>query len=270
MARAVGVPSRVVLGFTGGRLVNDDTVLVADKNAHSWVEIWIPSHGWMAFDPTPRSTNATPTVDEQVEDAFGFSPAAYASLIPTGNLVDTSTGDDDEAFNLTPTEREARDAFVATGGSGSSDGGFSLPDWAIPALVAAFVLVLVATVAPLTKWIRRRRRARRLAQGDISAAWEDITDRLTDLGDPFNPSATPVEAASAFDDAFVPLARTYGDARNGEKTATAAVIDRATVAHERAEQHLTTRYSKTQRVRAAYRPTRFINRVKRLTFRPKK
>jgi transglutaminase-like putative cysteine protease len=270
MARAVGLPSRVVLGFTGGTLVNDDTVLVADKNAHSWVEIWIPSHGWMAFDPTPRSTNATPTVDEQVNDAFGFSPAAYASLIPTGNLVDTSGGG--EAFdNPTLQDRVTRDpAFAATGAGASDSGGLSLPGWALPVAVVLAGALLLATLAPFTKWIRRKRRARRLASGDISAAWEDITDRLTDLGDPFNPSATPVEAASAFDDAFVPLAKTYGDALYGEKVATAAVIDRATIAHERAEQHLTTRYSKTQRVLAAYRPTRFLNRIKRLNFTLKK
>lgn len=271
MARAVGVPSRVVLGFTGGQLVNDDTVLIRDKNAHSWVEIWIPSHGWMAFDPTPRSTNATPTIDSQIEETLGFSAAAYVPEIPSGNLVDTAT-DGAEAFdNPSLVERVERDpAFAATGAGGSEDAGSSLPDWAGPALIALLVIALLATLAPITKWVRRKRRARRLAQGDISAAWDDITDRLTDLGEPFDPAATPVEAAAGFDDAFLPLARTYGDALYGEKTSSAAVIDRATVAHERAEQHLTTRYSRTQRVIAAYRPTRLLNRLKRFSFRSNK
>lgn len=270
MARAVGLPSRVVLGFTGGTLVNDDTVLIADKNAHSWVEIWIPTHGWMAFDPTPRSTNATPSLDNQFEEALGFSPAAYASLIPTGNLVDTEGGG--EAFdNPTLQERIARDpAFAATGAGVTIGGGFSIPDWVVRVLVVVVVLVFIASVSPATKWLRRRRRARRLAEGDISAAWEDITDRLTDLGDPFSPTATPVEAASAYDEAFVPLARTYGDSLYGEKPTTAAVIERATAAHERAEQHLTTRYSRTQRLLAAYRPTTLMKRLKNLGLRSRR
>ncbi|MCL1599458.1 MAG: DUF3488 and transglutaminase-like domain-containing protein, partial [Actinomycetia bacterium] len=51
MARALGIPSRVVLGFAPGKeMLNDTTVLIQDKNAHSWVEIWIPQFGWMMFD----------------------------------------------------------------------------------------------------------------------------------------------------------------------------------------------------------------------------
>ncbi len=270
MARAIGMPSRVVLGFTGGREVNPGTVLVMDRNAHSWVEIWIPTHGWMAFDPTPRSDYATPTVDDSIEDAFGFSPAAYAALIPSGNLVDTSGGDDN-LLNPALGDRDPIDRGpIPTGAGASEDGGFALPDWTIPVGIVLLAIAVLTSATPLTKWYRRRRRARRLASGDISAAWEDITDRLTDLGDPFDPAATPFEAAASFDDAFVPLARVYGDTLYGEKTASAAVIDKATDAHERAEQHLTTRYSRSHRVAAAYRPTRLINRFRRLTARTKR
>ena len=104
----------------------------------------------------------------------------------------------------------------------------------------------------------------RLAKGDISAAWEDITDRLSDLGEQLDPAATPYETATELDEAFVPLANSYGDSLYGEKPSTAAVIERATDAHLRAEQHLTTRYSRSQRIAALYRPTRIRARLRRI------
>ena len=52
MLRLLGIPSRVAVGFTSGRLV-DGVWRVTDHNAHAWVEVWFPGHGWVAFDPTP-------------------------------------------------------------------------------------------------------------------------------------------------------------------------------------------------------------------------
>ena len=59
MARLLGVPARVAFGFTSGRLL-DDFWSVSDHNAHAWVEVWFPEHGWVPFDPTPgRGTFTT-------------------------------------------------------------------------------------------------------------------------------------------------------------------------------------------------------------------
>ena len=52
MLRLLGIPSRVAVGFTSGKLV-DGVWKVTDHNAHAWVEVWFPRHGWVAFDPTP-------------------------------------------------------------------------------------------------------------------------------------------------------------------------------------------------------------------------
>jgi hypothetical protein len=260
MARTLGIPSRVVLGFTPGKLVNEDTVLVMDRNAHSWVEIWIPTYGWMSFDPTPRSDFTLPTTDERIAEEFGFSPAEYAPRIPSGNLIDTSGGDD---ILDNPTLRDRtlpeRDGQILSGGGDET--GTGLPSW-LPTLglIAALVVGVVSTL-PATKWLRRRRRARLLAEGDISAAWYDITERLADLGEPVNPTLTPNEAARSIDDAFVPLARSYSDALYGEKAPSDTLVSVATVAHDRAEKHLTTRYSRSQRLAALYRPTRLLNYI---------
>ncbi len=263
MARAVGVPSRVVLGFTPGTAINDTTVQVMDRNAHSWVELWIPSYGWMAFDPTPRAAFAAPTINESLTETLGFSPADYIDDIPNPTFVDTAGGQagPDGRFD----ERDPRVSPLGPGAGGgdAETSGFTLPGWVpyVVALVAVVALVLL--IAPATKALRRRRLARRLAKGDVSAAWEDIVDRLTDLREHIDPADTPLEAARRIDDAFVPLADSYGRALYGG-SGTTTVVDDAVAARTRAEQHLTTRYSGVERMRALYRPSRLISRWRRL------
>lgn len=54
MLRTLGVPSRVAVGYTAGRLDPDSGEwVVLDRDAHSWVEVLLPGEGWVAFDPTP-------------------------------------------------------------------------------------------------------------------------------------------------------------------------------------------------------------------------
>ncbi len=75
LARAVGIPARVVVGFRVDE-VNELTGLavVRDRNAHSWVEAWIGNR-WMTFDPTPLSelhATTRPTRWEQLTEAFSL------------------------------------------------------------------------------------------------------------------------------------------------------------------------------------------------------
>ena len=261
MARTLDLPSRVVLGFTPGEPINDTTVVVLSKNAHSWVEIWVPELGWMSFDPTPRAGYAASTTNDDISEILGFSPSDYIDDIPDPELIDTGggqAGPDEGRFD----RAEAVDRIRGAGG-GSAEGasdGFVLPSWSgrVGILIALLVLIFGAT--PLFKVVRSRRLARRLAQGDIEAAWADITGRLADLGETIDPAQTPLEAASGIDEAFVPLARTYGDTIYGGHEVSTAVIDRAADEQLMAYQHIATRYSRLERIRAAYRPTNFIQR----------
>ena len=52
MLRMLGVPARVAVGFTSGRL-EDERWVVTDHDAHAWVEVWFAGQGWVPFDPTP-------------------------------------------------------------------------------------------------------------------------------------------------------------------------------------------------------------------------
>jgi len=53
MARAAGIPARVVIGYQGAQKnpFNDD-YLVRQSSAHAWAEIWIKGRGWIRVDPT--------------------------------------------------------------------------------------------------------------------------------------------------------------------------------------------------------------------------
>lgn len=51
--RAAGVPARVVVGYQGGEF-NDEQgyMLVRQRDAHAWAEIWLEGEGWLRVDPT--------------------------------------------------------------------------------------------------------------------------------------------------------------------------------------------------------------------------
>jgi transglutaminase-like putative cysteine protease len=265
MARSLGVPSRVVLGFTPGTPIpGTNQVQVTDKNSHSWVEMWIPSYGWMAFDPTPRSGFSAPTMNANLEEALEFSPASYIDSIPDALVAGDSVNP-----NRREIEGDERAPIVPPSGAGSvgNDGGFNLPTW-LPLIALLWVLFVgIAVVPPLAFWWRKRRATRRLAHGDVSAAWDDIVSRLSDLREPVSASDTPLELAEGIDEAFVPLAQTYGQSVYGDRETGLDLIDRATEDHQRAERRLVERYTLSERVRAIYRPTWIIRNYRSLRSR---
>ena len=53
MLRAEGVPARYVSGYTPYEQVGPGEHVVRGKYAHTWVEVYFPSVGWVPFDPTP-------------------------------------------------------------------------------------------------------------------------------------------------------------------------------------------------------------------------
>ncbi len=59
MLRSLGIPARLATGFQSGIFnpITDQWLLRA-RDAHSWVEAWIPGYGWTTFDPTPSDPDA--------------------------------------------------------------------------------------------------------------------------------------------------------------------------------------------------------------------
>ena len=78
LARAVDIPTRQVNGFLGGEWNEyQGYVAVRAGDAHSWDEVYYPSVGWVAVDPTPPAN----------VDALGRGGSGWAARL--GRFVDT-------------------------------------------------------------------------------------------------------------------------------------------------------------------------------------
>ncbi len=76
LARAAGIPARVVVGYQGGEWNEaGDYLMVHQFDAHAWAEAWFPDHGWVRYDPTGA------VAPERVEQGVNFSRAAQSGEI---------------------------------------------------------------------------------------------------------------------------------------------------------------------------------------------
>ena len=54
LLRSLGIPARLATGYaTGDYDPVLDQAVVREHDAHAWVEVWFPHHGWVPVDPTP-------------------------------------------------------------------------------------------------------------------------------------------------------------------------------------------------------------------------
>ena len=259
MARALGIPSRVVLGFTPGDVGADGLITVRQRNAHAWIELWIDNHGWVRFDPTPRADGINPSTASDL----GFAPDEYAiPIAPLQTVSDPRVDQPGEAdaVPLFGPDQLPLDEFLnqldqTEGGSGAETRGtFSLdvPQW------VAFIpgLAILFSLAPLWKLVRRKRRLARLRQGSVEAAWSEIVDRLRDLDEPLSTGSTPLELADQVDDSLRPLA-TVVTKQTYAASSELSDLDVMTAirSYNATEQFLTERSTRPQRWKALLRVT---------------
>lgn len=133
MLRSVGVPARWVKGFSPGQTVSEEdgvrTVEVRGKNAHSWVEAYIPSAGWTAMDPTPGFSGFA-----------GAESEAVPALLKTQALPKPEVKGGSLLPNLRQMGASIREGLLALGHYASSlAAGYGL-------LIAAAALVLAAVL----------------------------------------------------------------------------------------------------------------------------
>jgi len=62
MARALGIPARLGVGFTAGHLdaMDPSGRTVSAHNAHAWPELFLPETGWTRFEPSPNGAFSGP------------------------------------------------------------------------------------------------------------------------------------------------------------------------------------------------------------------
>jgi transglutaminase-like putative cysteine protease len=78
LARSLGLPSRVVVGFTAGRYSGPGEVTVRGADAHAWPQVYLGSRaGWVSFEPTPQQ----PRGEVAAEGVVG--PSGVNTTTPT-------------------------------------------------------------------------------------------------------------------------------------------------------------------------------------------
>src|SRR3546814_21195190 len=55
MARAVGIPARVAVGFYQADQLEDSSWEFSSHDLHAWPELYFEDYGWVRFEPTPSS-----------------------------------------------------------------------------------------------------------------------------------------------------------------------------------------------------------------------
>lgn len=154
MLRAIGLPTRVAIGFTSGFQSGDHRVITS-QDAHAWDEVFFPGYGWTTFDPTPLADGRgrTPGYLDATGGATSGGTAGHQN--PDRGAAGHSTA---------PTPTTTGAAPVTSSSAAAPPPSAGPPTWQWWTLGTLIVLAAAATV-----FARRRReyRAALLA----GAAW---------------------------------------------------------------------------------------------------
>ena len=240
MLREVGVPARVVEGFTAGELDPSNRYAVRELNAHAWVEAYFPQYGWIEFEPTPSELPF-----DREENAGG----------DTANTDTRSPNGREDSGGLA-----GRDVEPDPGIGGVDDtppdvsGSVQQPIDPRPGL-AVLSAVLLALFIALVRFEMRFR-----GLGAIDSAWGKTRLLGAYAGHAARPSQTPYEYAEAMGqeipDAHAPL-RTIAHARVQDRYAPGGATDAERKAAAAA-------WRRVARVFVTLLPTRLIRALAKL------
>ncbi|WP_248703771.1 DUF3488 and transglutaminase-like domain-containing protein [Curtobacterium sp. MWU13-2055] len=180
MARTLGIPSRIAVGYRAGAAQPDGEYAVSNRQLHSWPELYIKGAGWVAFEPTPDSDAAAQPSTEPTETPTAATPESPLPAPEQSAPAESSA-------TPTPSASAQPGAAGASGGSGPAG------------LLFGAALVLALLIAPgLVRALRRRSRLSAVAAGRSPAvnAWREALDDVADHG--YAPGlAPPGDAAAA-------------------------------------------------------------------------
>ncbi|MGH9070616.1 MAG: transglutaminase TgpA family protein [Acidimicrobiales bacterium] len=195
MARAVGLPSRVAVGFTPGQLGADGLYHVEALDAHAWPEVELGQYGWVAFEPTPGRgqpgaisyTGVAPAqATSNPTPAAQNAQNAQSATAPTSATSPVTTAQPSSAPRAIPKQ-------------GSAHKVSSLGILAILGLALAGLVVLLAAATGLAVALGAARRRRRWAESSgpdlVLVAFAEATRHLGWFGRPRHPSETALAYA---------------------------------------------------------------------------
>ncbi len=233
MARAVGLPARVAVGFTTGEVDPEDPerFVVRGEHAHAWPEVYLEGAGWVAYEPTPGRGMpfAEPYTGVPEQQAATSDPSTATTGPPSTAATLPSTPPE----SVVPQSPEGEldtgggaEAGLDDADAGQGDGPLGLGRWLDPVvpvvLAVAALIALYAVAFPVGLLLRRRHRRHRVATADdrVGLAWIEAVEAAGLLGYREVPSDSHPERAER-------LAGALPDAGD-EARRLAAVVEAAT------------------------------------------
>ncbi len=200
MARYLGLPTRMAVGFTPGELRDDGLFHVYGRNAHAWPEVWFDGIGWLPFEPTPGRGSPDAT------DYTNVLPAQFAGTSSEGGATqqtapatvpDRNPGDPEASTTVPGGARPGGSGGVTTtalqgGSAGSGAAGGS----SVPLVVAGVAAALLAWVIVAPRVIRAlSQRQNHTPRDRVIGAWQHTLGALSFAGAPALGGETPLEYA---------------------------------------------------------------------------
>jgi len=179
LARMVGIPSRIAVGYTAGVSQGNGTWKVSTTDAHAWPELYFPGAGWLRFEPTPGGTTGQATAVQPDYAATSLPIGGGGGQLPVqsgpGGIKSRAAGASNASrlhhFSQLPQDQARL--------SGSRHGG-GFPFGLIAAIVLGLALIAPATARILVRHLRWRKAAD--DAGVAAAAWHELQDDLADHG----------------------------------------------------------------------------------------
>lgn len=187
MARTLGIPSRVAVGFLPGTQTDElvqgrVAYQVTTQNVHSWPELYFEGIGWTRFEPTP-GRGFVPTYADEANPGVPTPPVAPTPSPTSSPSPSASASAPTVPLDPSKPLDPGSNAEGALGGL-----------WIGLALLGGVLLLLLPAII---RALQRGGRMRRLARGSPSAStgWRELLQTADDLGIRIDGASTPREAA---------------------------------------------------------------------------
>lgn len=93
LARSIGLPTRILVGFTTGVRDSNGMTVVRGSDAHAWPEVYLgASWGWVSFEPTPTQPSGEVTPRALVGPTRVLAPAPTTTPSTTPGSPTTTPG----------------------------------------------------------------------------------------------------------------------------------------------------------------------------------
>jgi hypothetical protein len=237
MLRSAGIPARIVNGFLTGEYndVGGDFIVRA-SDAHSWVEVFFPTYGWLTFDPTPAAEETAPGTFAQFARYWDWFQLQWNEWIINydfmhqvtlaQNLQRVSRDWTEQLRRMfADARREATDKLEAWQARAMHTAAFLPTSFAVISALCVLVILLQPKVQQrlMTLWHLRISTASAMTPHLATIQYNEMLRLLSRGGIRKAPGQTPVEFASSLPDGNLAepvqeLTTMYQEARFGGQT----------------------------------------------------